>query len=450
MHHKNTPQNFGGVELPYKKPWFTLVELIIVITILAILATIAFISFENYTKGARDGNRVTTLKNIETWLQLYAIKNASYPTPDEAVEISSGTTTLIHQWIVWPNTSQSIKLNQEVLDPKDHQNYLYSTTQNNTYYQLGTYLEENTLLWYFPTTYASTTEIDYTNRYFYTIGNKVWILLDDVNKTPVSKTTYPTGNLDLGGSLTGYTIYVSNDVKSKTLSGSDLIQEIVARQQTNDTIWNCWDFVFAGWETYTTKLWADGKCWTSQNMRHGTMLAGPTSPSNDNVIEKWCYNNDSVNCTNEWWLYTWSEAMWFPANCNSTGCTQWEDLTKSVCWALWNGWHLPSDSEWYALENASKNSWASCNKERVWYDSFECDWAGVLGNRLSWVISTLPGDRSIGGKYYNKGTDSYLWGSMGNNTSNWLARHIWSTKGGVRRDFFSASWLWFSIVCIKN
>ena len=52
-------------KLSSKTNAFTLVELIIVITILAILATIAFISFKNYAGNARDGNKLTTLSNIE-------------------------------------------------------------------------------------------------------------------------------------------------------------------------------------------------------------------------------------------------------------------------------------------------------------------------------------------------------------------------------------------------
>ena len=62
---------------------FTLVELIIVITILAILAAIAFISFQNYSWNARDSNRISTIKNIETGLELFTLKNSQFPTPDE-------------------------------------------------------------------------------------------------------------------------------------------------------------------------------------------------------------------------------------------------------------------------------------------------------------------------------------------------------------------------------
>jgi prepilin-type N-terminal cleavage/methylation domain-containing protein len=46
------------------KKAFTLVELIVVITILVILFTIALVSFKNYTKDARDGNRVASISDI--------------------------------------------------------------------------------------------------------------------------------------------------------------------------------------------------------------------------------------------------------------------------------------------------------------------------------------------------------------------------------------------------
>ena len=58
-------KNILLVSKPNGKKAFTLVELIIVITILAILATISFISFKNYAGNARDGNKLTTLSNIE-------------------------------------------------------------------------------------------------------------------------------------------------------------------------------------------------------------------------------------------------------------------------------------------------------------------------------------------------------------------------------------------------
>ena len=61
---------------------FTLVELIVVITILTILGTIGFIQLSGFTGSARDSDRVTTLKNIDSWLVLFQIKTGSYPMPE--------------------------------------------------------------------------------------------------------------------------------------------------------------------------------------------------------------------------------------------------------------------------------------------------------------------------------------------------------------------------------
>jgi hypothetical protein len=49
------------------------------------------------------------------------------------------------------------------------------------------------------------------------------------------------------------------------------------------------------------------QCWMGQNMRIGTMLAsGTTMPTDNSIIEKWCYDNNSANCDNEGGLYTWA------------------------------------------------------------------------------------------------------------------------------------------------
>lgn len=217
------------------KKAFTLVELIIVITILAILATIGFLSFQDYTKDARDGNRVSTLKNIEKWLKLYELKIWMYPDPEKAVQILSGTTILINQWIIWKNISQSIKLNKEVIDPKDATNYLYAITGNKKKYQLWTYLEEDNFFTTILQTYAS--EIDYTKRYFYTLWDLVWIVMNEATNTPISIDDYPSGELDITDEDNKLKVYFSNDTLSGSVtgSGSDLTQIIQTNQNTTPT-----------------------------------------------------------------------------------------------------------------------------------------------------------------------------------------------------------------------
>ncbi|MGE4444325.1 MAG: type II secretion system protein [Candidatus Altimarinota bacterium] len=87
---------------------FTLVELIIVITILAILATIAFMSFQGYNKNARDGNRATSLKTIETGLDLYSIQTGVYPEPEGTISTGSINTIDGEQILVKNELSEII------------------------------------------------------------------------------------------------------------------------------------------------------------------------------------------------------------------------------------------------------------------------------------------------------------------------------------------------------
>jgi prepilin-type N-terminal cleavage/methylation domain-containing protein len=67
---------------------FTLVELIVVITILAILGTLAFMSFKNYTQSARNSSRISDMKTLEKAMSLLGTIGASYPSPDEAENIT--------------------------------------------------------------------------------------------------------------------------------------------------------------------------------------------------------------------------------------------------------------------------------------------------------------------------------------------------------------------------
>lgn len=136
---------------------FTLVELIIVITILAILAAIAFISFQNYSWNARDSNRLSTIKNIETGLELFTLKTSQFPTPDETKTYTWWTdwTSQINQGIIWENVVKIIDLSHIPLDPKDKTNYVYSTFWNsNKYYQVGIN-SENSELSFIPQASAS-------------------------------------------------------------------------------------------------------------------------------------------------------------------------------------------------------------------------------------------------------------------------------------------------------
>lgn len=150
---------------------FTLVELIVVITILVILATIALLSFQNYTKDARNSNRVSTLKNIETGLELYFVKTWRFPMPEW--NILTGTMNgkdIMYSWEIWENIVKAINLNKLAQDPTLGQNYKYWITSNKLEYNLWWIRESETLAQnIIPTTYAA-------SYYGQVVGNYKWYI----------------------------------------------------------------------------------------------------------------------------------------------------------------------------------------------------------------------------------------------------------------------------------
>lgn len=79
-------------------------------------------------------------------------------------------------------------------------------------------------------------------------------------------------------------------------------------------------------------------CWMAENLNYGTFVPVALGQDNNSVAEKYCYNNDTSNCTSLGGLYTWDELMQYTTLESSQG----------ICPS---GWHVPSDNEWYLLEN---------------------------------------------------------------------------------------------------
>lgn len=348
----------------HKSTGFTLIELIIVITILTILTTIAFISFENYTKDARDGNRISTLKNIQTGLVLYNTKTGYYPTPEEHLEITwNWWNIFIKQWLIKWEIAQMIKLSNDVLDPKDNTHYIYSTNENNTKYQLWTYLEENKFFSYFPTTYAN---IDYTNRYFYTLWEKVWILLDESTKKPIQEIY--SENIDLNSSNENFIVSFSN---SWTINGSwgFLLEEIPKIiNNTTDKESNNW------WESNTEDLWlhCSQTSINNYNLEAKNNWENITSTKTDITFNNWTkVLSQNFLCTRWSFEKNWEETQNITCDANYIenvwicilGACSWERPENSI----------PNGTQWTGNWSWDENSsWICKYKCNDWYESENC------------------------------------------------------------------------------
>lgn len=76
------------------------------------------------------------------------------------------------------------------------------------------------------------------------------------------------------------------------------------------------------------------QCWLSKNLNVGVFTSGELT--NNDTIEKLCYNNDTSNCAIYGGLYSWNEAMQY-----SIG-----DGNRGICP---EGWHIPTKREFTEL-----------------------------------------------------------------------------------------------------
>ena len=81
------------------------------------------------------------------------------------------------------------------------------------------------------------------------------------------------------------------------------------------------------------------QCWLRQNMNVGTEIPGTQEMTNNEITEKYCYNNQTDSCFRYGGLYQWDEAM------------QYSDIpgSRGICPP---GWHIPTDEEWKVLQGS--------------------------------------------------------------------------------------------------
>ena len=86
--------------------------------------------------------------------------------------------------------------------------------------------------------------------------------------------------------------------------------------------------------------------WMAENLNEGdkfVLLDATNIPTNNQRIEKVCYDNDNYNCNNYGGLYHWDEMMdYSPSDDGMIGTTQ------GICP---DGWHIPTKQEWQTLIN---------------------------------------------------------------------------------------------------
>ena len=190
------------------------------------------------------------------------------------------------------------------------------------------------------------------------------------------------------------------------------------------------------------------QCWMAENLNIGSMIDGMNNQTDNGIIEKYCYDNNSVLCDTLGGLYLWDEMMQYSTL----------EPAEGICPPI-DGWHLPSDSEWKILEGVvdglfpigdpewdltgfrGYNAGYNIKSTTLWYDDGN-------GSDL-YSFSALPvGTRINSGTFSGSGVLGIFWTSTHKDElSSWM-RYLASVSDKIGRTNYSKV-NGFLVRCVK-
>lgn len=80
----------------------------------------------------------------------------------------------------------------------------------------------------------------------------------------------------------------------------------------------------------------DGKVWMGENLNFGERIDGVLDQEDNQIVEKYCYDDDESNCDKYGAFYQWNEMMQY-------------NTAQGIQGICPDGWHLPTDDEYTDL-----------------------------------------------------------------------------------------------------
>jgi len=176
------------------------------------------------------------------------------------------------------------------------------------------------------------------------------------------------------------------------------------------TVWNC-GLPLLDWRdgrNYQTVEIGD-QCWMKEGLNIGTLINGISEQTDNDTIEKHCYDNLETNCDEYGGLYQWDEMMEYST----------VPGVKGICPT---GWHLPTNAEWTALTDYL-GGWQIAGGKLKETDTTHWQSPNIGATNSSGFTALPAGYREPDGMYNtfsNLGSAAYHWTSSGfNQTNSW-------------------------------
>lgn len=192
-----------------------------------------------------------------------------------------------------------------------------------------------------------------------------------------------------------------------------------------------------------------GQCWLKENLNVGTKIDGASDQLDNNVIEKYCYDDHESNCDTYGGLYQWNEVMAYSLSEGAQGiCPQ--------------GWHIPTDEEWKILEGTvdtmypvGDQEWDKVNEDRGFnaglFLKSNNGWPSGSNGENLYGFGALPsGHRTRYGTGFNNMEESgFFWTSTKNTSIGSYFRDVMFYHNKIfRASGFDT--LGFPVRCIKD
>ncbi len=191
----------------------------------------------------------------------------------------------------------------------------------------------------------------------------------------------------------------------------------------------------------------DEQCWMAENLNIGIMINGSVAQSNDEEIEKYCYDNLESNCDTYGGLYQWDEMMQYSTVPGIQG----------VCP---DGWHIPTDDEWKTLEGVVDSQYPV--GDPIWdtpeWRGFDVGknikstsgWANNgNGTDLYGFNALSAGYRQWSGTFVYFTAESHFYTSNEANSYNALWRYLSWARDDINRHTNTKQWA-LSVRCVKS
>lgn len=130
------------------------------------------------------------------------------------------------------------------------------------------------------------------------------------------------------------------------------------------------------------------QCWFKENLNIGAMISGDSTMSDNGVVEKYCYDDDILNCDEYGGLYQWHELMNYSE----------DEGTQGICP---EGWHIPTEFDYMDLKDGYSGSEFKERGNQHWLPGYNNG-----GTNLSGYTAYASGYRQIDKKFYQQGQDA--------------------------------------------